>query len=630
MTKMTKFTLTKALRGGLIAVFVFVIFIISWYFISHRRPAAVPPLKVEDITPQKVEKQEGIEHFDFRGERVIQAKAARYYAGEDNLYYLEGNVWIRIQEKGKEEIVISGNKARHDRDWAEVFLEGKAKLQYGDLTVESVSFSYQKSPDDLLSTDKGVAFSSPKLSGKAVKLIYSFKEDSIRLEGDVELELSDKAENSSPLVMNGDIFTYCRRDKKGSATGNVSFSLGESQGQAESVDFALTRDERYFRNLLLKGSAKAYLVEEGGPDSPGGDILLAKARQREITADEINLVAFENMPKIRALKAEGNCFLKSLASSGGLVEVRSAEMRILFYNKGGLREFFALKRANLIEKGKDAQVERTMSGDEIYIRGRGEFLRVRMEQGGEARVETRDTEVTAREVSFNPRREILNARGDVKAILEFQAEKTEAVGFFSSEKPVFITCQGMRYEQAENRLLLREGIRMWQEKEMLYAEKLTILRDTGDISGEGRVRAVFSFVPKKEGGKEERMEMGGEKMNLKTKDNLLTFEQNCWLKAQNVDLKSEALFAYLQEKKSEIQKIEAKGNVIIIEEGREGRGKNALYDLEKETIVLTGSPSLIDKEKGVIEGDKLTFHLGDGRILVENKDRERSVTVIKS
>jgi lipopolysaccharide transport protein LptA len=124
--------------------------------------------------------------------------------------------------------------------------------------------------------------------------------------------------------------------------------------------------------------------------------------------------------------------------------------------------------------------------------------------------------------------------------------------------------------------------------------------------------------------------MGGEKMNLKTKDNLLTFEQNCWLKAQNVDLKSEALFAYLQEKKSEIQKIEAKGNVIIIEEGREGRGKNALYDLEKETIVLTGSPSLIDKEKGVIEGDKLTFHLGDGRILVENKDRERSVTVIKS
>jgi lipopolysaccharide export system protein LptA len=56
----------------------------------------------------------------------------------------------------------------------------------------------------------------------------------------------------------------------------------------------------------------------------------------------------------------------------------------------------------------------------------------------------------------------------------------------------------------------------------------------------------------------------------------------------------------------------------------------ALYDLDKETIVLTGNPSLIDKEKGTVEGDKLTFHLGDGRILVENKDRERPVTFIKS
>jgi lipopolysaccharide transport protein LptA len=630
MTKITKFSLTKALRGGLIAALLFVIFIISWYFVSHRRPAAVSPLQVEDITPQKVEKQEGVEHFDFRRERVIQAKAARYYAGEDNRYYLEGNVWIKIQEKGKEDIVISGNKASHDKDWTEAFLEGKAKLQYGDLTVESVSFSYQKSPDDLLSTDKGVVFSSPKLSGKAVNLVCSFKKDSIRLERDVELALSDKAENPSPLLIKGDIFTYSRRARKGSATGNVSFSLGESQGQAESIDFALTRDEQYFRRLQLKGNARAYLMEEAGPDSAGGDILLAKARQREITADEIDVVAFKDMPKIRALNANGNCLLRSLASSGGLVEFRSAEMRILFYNKGGLREFSASNGANMVEKGKDAQVERTMSGDEIYIRGPGEFLWVRMEKGGEARVETRDSEVTAREVSFNPRREIMNAKGDVKAILEFQPEKTAAVGFFSKEEPVFITCQGMRYEQAENRLLLSEGVRMWQEKEMLCAEKLTILKDTGDISGEGRVRAVFPFVPKKEGGQEERIEMGGEKMDLKSRDNLLTFEQTCWLKAQDVDLTSEALLAYLQEKQSEVQKIEAKGNVIIIEEGREGRGKRALYDIEKETIVLTGNPRLIDKEKGVIEGDKLTFHLGDGRILVENKDRERSVTVIKS
>lgn len=627
---MTKVALTKALRVGLIAVLLLVVFTISWYVISHRRPTSVPPLKVEDISPQKVERQEGIEHFDVRGQRVIRAKAARHYAGENNRYYLEGNVEIREQrEKEKREIFISGAKVSHNKDWTEAFLEGNAELKYGDLSLASASFSYQRSLD-ILSTDKDVAFSSQKLSGKASKMVYSFKEEFIRMDGDVELQLASAAESSLPFVIKGDVFTYSRREKKGSATGNVSFSQGESHGQAESFDLELTADEQYLRHLLLRGSVKAYLVEDEAVDSPGRNILLSKAKQREISGDEINLRAFENLSKIQAVEAKGHCFLKSLASSGGLVEVQSDVMNILFDREGSLQELNALKKANMVERGKDGQVERAMSGDEIFMAGKGETLNVKAEEQGEARAVTRDTEVTAREISLDPQREILDAKGEVKIILKLQPEKTETVGFFSSEQPVFITCQGMRYEKGQDRLFLREGIRMWQDKQMLFAEKLSVLKKTGDLSGEGNVRAVFLFAPKKEGGKESRMEMGGEKMSLNSEDHLLTYEQNCWLKAQNVDLKSASLNAYLQEEKGEIQKIEAKGNVIITEESREGRGAHALYDLEKEIIILTGNPTLIDKEKGIIEGDKLTFHLGDGKILVENKDRERSVTVIKS
>jgi lipopolysaccharide transport protein LptA len=632
MIKITKITLAKALRGGLMAILLLVIFSISWYFVSHRRRTPLAPLKVEDISPQKVERQEGIEHYDFRGERVIRAKAARYYAGVNGRYYLEGNVEIRDSgEKGKPEVFISGDKANHDKDWTEAFLEGKAKLKYGDLTVESASFSYHKSQDaEMLSTDKGAVFSSPKLSGKADKLVYSFKEEAVRLEGDVELQLADETKSSSPLVMKADVFIYSRRDKKGSATGKASFSQAENHGEAESLDFELTADEQYLRNILLKGNVKAFLVEEEREGSPGGTLLLARAKQREISADEINLRAFLKMPKIQVLEARGNCFLKSLASSGGFAELRSGEMNILFNRWGGLRELTALSKANLIETGKDEKVERTMSGEEIFVGKQGEFLRVRAEKEGEARSNSQDSEITSKEISLYPRKEILDAKGDVKVILKLQPEKPEAGGFFSSDQPVFITCQGMRYEQLQDRLFLSENIRMWQEKKVLSAEKLEVLKKTADIFGQGRVRAGFPFTPKKEGGKEERIEMGGEKMNLSNKDNLLTFEQNCWLRAQDIDLKSESLFAYLQETQGDVQKIEANGNVIITEQLREGRGAHALYELDKETIVLTGNPTLIDKEKGVIEGDKLTFHLGDGKIVVENKDRERSVTVIKS
>ena len=50
---------------------------------------------------------------------------------------------------------------------------------------------------------------------------------------------------------------------------------------------------------------------------------------------------------------------------------------------------------------------------------------------------------------------------------------------------------------------------------------------------------------------------------------------------------------------------------------------------ENETIVLLGNPVLLDKNKGKIEGDKLTFFIADDRIKVENQGQERSITVIK-
>jgi lipopolysaccharide export system protein LptA len=70
--------------------------------------------------------------------------------------------------------------------------------------------------------------------------------------------------------------------------------------------------------------------------------------------------------------------------------------------------------------------------------------------------------------------------------------------------------------------------------------------------------------------------------------------------------------------------------VVIRRDNREARGEEARYVLAEETVVLTGQPVLIDQERGTVEGDKLIFHLSDGRIQVENTARERSVIIIRS
>jgi len=76
--------------------------------------------------------------------------------------------------------------------------------------------------------------------------------------------------------------------------------------------------------------------------------------------------------------------------------------------------------------------------------------------------------------------------------------------------------------------------------------------------------------------------------------------------------------------------IVAKGSVKIRQGAWEGQGGRAEFAVPEETIVLLENPVLIDKDKGETRGDKLTFQLADGRILIENRRRDRSITVIKS
>ncbi len=625
-----KMPLTRILRVSVALTLAAVVLVIIWYFLSHRRMPSVVPPKVEEITTEKVERQEGIEHFEYRGERTIQVKAARHFAGDDNSNHLEGNVEIRqIGKEGGEEILLFGQKVSYDKDWTDASIEGQARLKYGRLTVESDFFTYHDSTG-ILATDKGVRFFSPRLAGTAARMTYSFKDDFLSLEGQVEIRLADDSESPSPFIAAGEVFTYSRPLKTGDARGNVTFSWDQSSGRCEALRFMLTEDEQYVSQVFLTGDVKVDLVEEAAAPTPGKGLLLAAAKTREIKADEVSLRAFLNMHKIHAVEARGRCFLNSAPADGGLLQAWSGEMKFVFDRGGGLREFWAVDRASLTERGKDSELVRLISGKEIFVEGQGDRLSVKATEGGEARIDSPDSEVIAGEITLIPRSERIDAVGDVKVVLKVGAKQPAQTGFFSGGQPVFITAQRMRSDPADKRLIIRGSARMWQGKQILSADELTVWRGSGEISGQGSVRAAFPYVPRKEEKKEERIEVGGKRMGYASESRLLTFDQDAWLKTQKVGLNSDAIIVYLREEKGEIEKIEARGRVMITEGTRQGKGAEALYDLDKETIVLIGNPSLIDKERGTVEGDKLTFHLGDGRILVENKDRERPVTFIKS
>jgi lipopolysaccharide transport protein LptA len=224
-----------------------------------------------------------------------------------------------------------------------------------------------------------------------------------------------------------------------------------------------------------------------------------------------------------------------------------------------------------------------------------------------------------------------DAWGSVKAVLEDSAAPgtAPAATFFTAGKPVFARARLLRFVQIKQELQLSDRVRLWQDKQVLEGPEIVINKETQAMRGTQGVKTQFSHTPKA-GGPDERVEVGGERMDYDPKTRVVVFSGKGYLLTKDVDIRAEAVALVPEASSSRPRLIQARGAVVLKQKTREGRGEAADYDVGKETIILTGHPVVVDREKGTFRGDKLTFNLGDGNIQVDNKDQQRSDVVIKS
>jgi lipopolysaccharide transport protein LptA len=188
----------------------------------------------------------------------------------------------------------------------------------------------------------------------------------------------------------------------------------------------------------------------------------------------------------------------------------------------------------------------------------------------------------------------------------------------------------VRYSSELKRFLLWNetgSARAWQGKRVLAAQEIGVGEESGDVSCQGRVRSSFPHQPKG-GGPERRVEIGADKMSYDAKANLVLYENGVSLRTGTADLTCRSISVDPGESGGEPRSMHAAGQVVIVFPPREATGEIADYDVEKDTIALTGRPVLKDKDKGTVQGDKLTFRLADGSILVESRDQNRPVTSV--
>jgi len=621
----------KVLRALVVLVFLGVVTVIGFNLVTHSERRLKVPQIPEKRDFQKIDKKEKVEFFEARGEKGnLRIKAERHYLGEDEFYHLQGNVEVVFLDKSEgEDVYLYGDEVIYDSEWTKFRFRDKSVVKFKDLSMDVTSLEYNAEKKNFKS-DYPVSFTSEKLSGTGQRMMYFHKLRKLKLDGEVHLELITELSPNTPVILESDTFEFEKRGKRGKLRGEVRVRHGKSRITAETSDFQLTGKAENIKFMHFTGDVDAVVYDESkeaDSDQPENALHLY-SKKREAKADEMTIHGIPDLPQIRHVAGRRNCTFSFYSDSGHMTRITADSVDFWMNRQGKLSQFSALGEARISEEDDKADLLRMIRGEEMIVQKNSDVLHIREKKGQKAVVKTPDSEIKAQAIKIMLNNNNFDADGDVKAILSRKIGENQPVGFFSGDLPVFITTQNMRYFDDQKRFLLSGGNKLWQEKQMLFADVLIFNEETGNVNADGKVRALFPYTA--EDGKEEIVEVVSEKMYFYSQKKLAQYTGDSVLKVKGIRLRARSIFVQLRKEDGGMRKITALEDVVIAHEQNQGRGEKAVFNVKKDVIVLTGNPVLIAKDQGKTEGTKLTFYIADGKIVVENKDRVRSVTVIKS
>lgn len=629
----TKFQPRHVLRIISVGVLCIVLLSIALSFLTRSKRQAQVPEITRELDEQKIDKKERVEYREMkRDQESVWVYADKHYIGEDDLYHLEGNVRIFLFKRSEgEDIILRGEEILHDAEWSYFWLRGDATAEFKDLIVESAVLEYD-AEKSLFKSEASVRFSSEAISGSAKKCDYYLGEKKAELRENVHLEIHPGQETSVPLEFDTEYFEYYVGKGRGKAEDKDGIELahGKSRASAGLLEFQLSADREQIKSLFLKNGVKVFLVEEFKNVDSSSDraALVLHGDRCEMEADALLLKGYVDMPQVQSLEATGKCSFRFISETDGFTQIEGKEIAFNLTKNGKLRNLAAVGDARITEEDANRGYPRYIDGRSVQILGDKNTLLVEGEEDGKARVRSKDSEITAQKISLFLKNNDMETDQDTNVILYPKEGSGKPIGFFSEQNPVFVTAKDMRYSEESKRFRFMGGTKLWQMKETVKAQEISIGVEAGAVRAREGVESVLPYRPK---GKEEQenVRIESDTMEYDPEKNVIVYKENVTLKARDVVLTAKVLTIALEKESGEMVSVVAHNQVVVKQKSYEGHGEEAKFDVREEIITVVGNTVFIDKDKGKTERGKLTFYMADGRIVVENKDRERSVTVIK-
>ena len=231
------------------------------------------------------------------------------------------------------------------------------------------------------------------------------------------------------------------------------------------------------------------------------------------------------------------------------------------------------------------------------------------------------------------------ATGDVKTSYAGQKVKPSG-GMLSSAQTVHMTAQQMLQENSTGTARYSGNARLWQGGNIVQAPEIDFNRAnrTLDAQAQGSERVSTVFVQADKNGKSAPVETTADHLHYEDLQRKANFDGSVVLRSADSTLQATRATVLLRPQSvvgktdkattagapSQVQSIEAIGNIQLHQPGRRAMGTRLVYTADDEKFVLTGSPgsppSIFDAEHGQVTGVSLTFFNRDDRVLVDSSN----------
>ena len=542
--------------------------------LAGRRATPVPPPAPPPPEGRVVDVKERVRHEEYEGGRLVaDIRGDTFFLGPDGRNHLTGSVEItNLGPAGEVASRLTAGEVVYEPGSLRFTVQGGVRVEAGDLILEGDAFDYDKTAR-LFFSKSGGRFTAKSMTGEAKEIAYAEGVGEVRLGGGFEVDIIPAGQSGIIGSLAGDSLVYRRGDLRGRVNGRARYSNESSQGQADSISFVSTEDEKALASVSFEGRAR--IVLGTGPET--------------------------------------------------VVQAESASLE--FGDGGGIERWSASGGFRAVTGEGAGRGPATLEGGTAAFEAATGILRVTGPAGRPAVADSPQARIEAATLAAGPDDGDLEASGNVACLLK-PAEKSPMAGLFPAGRAVSVAAGRLVFRGGPGEAAFSGGVRISQDTDFLAAGEIDISEAEGGIRGRGGVTAGLA-CPATRAAPDGRVKLGGESAVFSEAGRTLVFKGRSYVRMAEARLDAATVTAVLGGEGGSVGSFTARTDVVLSYGRFEGRAGAASFEAAADRIVLTGRPVLTDREGGLARGDKLTFDLADDKILVENEGTGRSTTIVR-